>query len=107
MRRKDRILKVLRDAERDFRLSPSRRIHNSSGLCLYVTQHPLIKMLSFKTEMFYKREIFGEMYTDKYQFTDNFNQEIAWKNKIPGYNFERADWCKEQIKLRSEHETQR
>ena len=101
MKHKDKILIILRDAERDFRLPPKRSINNGSGLCLYVTQHPLIKMLSFKTKISYKKEIFGEMYTDAYQFTNGYNQEGAWKNKTPGYNFERADWCKEQIKLRS------
>ena len=104
MKRKDRILKILRDAERDFRLPPDIEIHNGAGLCYYISCHLLIKSFSFKTKISYKKEIFGKMDTDIYQFTDTKRQDTAWNRKIPGYNFERADWCKEQIKYRSEYE---
>jgi len=94
MKRIDKIIKILKDAKRDFRLRPNIDKNNHEGLCHYIDYHPLLKPLTKKTKNWYIKTILKDINCNSYCFTNGVNQLEAWSSKIPGYKTERADWCK-------------
>ena len=97
MKKIDKIIKILKDGERDFRLKPDRFKYNHGGLCFYIRRHPLLKSLKRKTQNWYVNTILKDMDNNHYHFTNTSCQEVAWFFKICGYNTERADWCKARL----------
>ena len=53
MKRIDKIIKILKDAERDFRLEPDIDKQNHLGLCFYIYYHPLLESLTERTRNWY------------------------------------------------------
>jgi len=98
MKRIDKIIKILKDAERDFRLKPYSLKYNHGGLCFYIRRHSLIKSLKRKTQNWYIDTILEGLDCSTYCFTEGTNQGTAWFFKIPGYKTERANWCKTKLK---------
>ena len=94
MKRIDKIQKILKDGERDFRLKPNNFKYNYDGLCFYIRQHSLIKSLKRKTQNWYVDTILEDLDCSTYCFTRGTNQGVAWFFKIPGYNTERSNWCR-------------
>ena len=99
MKRIDKIRKILKDGERDFRLRPDYTKHNQSGICWYIYHHPLLVSLTKKrTKIWYIKTILKDMDYSGFCFTDDTGQGTAWNFKKPGYNTERADWCALRLK---------
>ena len=98
MRRSERIDILLRDAEIAFRKEPKKAEHNHYGLCWFFLNHPLLFDFTFKSKRSYLDEIFGAVVWETYLFTQQLSQEKAWRDKVTGYNYERADWCEKQRK---------
>ena len=58
MKRVDKVIKILEDAERDFRLRPDIYKYNQNGLCHYINYHPLLKSLTKKNKrLVYKNHL--------------------------------------------------
>jgi len=96
MTRKERAIAILKDAEKDFRLEPDTELKNNMGLCYYVRKHPLCENL--KPESIDKLlDIIGIRRTI-FLLTGSAPQWYAWRSKHKGYNYERADFCKDKIK---------
>jgi len=94
MKKIDKIIKILKDAERDFRLKPDFDRYNRAGICCYIYCHPLLISSNRKTRNWYVKTILKDMDCSDFCFTNDVSQLEAWSSKIPGYNTERADWCK-------------
>ena len=94
MKRIDKIIKILEDAEKDFRLPPDFDKYTRGGLCSYIHCHPLLKSFKRKTKNWYIKTILKNMDCSDFCFTNGRSQWEAWIHKTPGYNTERADWCK-------------
>lgn len=103
MTRKERAIAILTNAERDFRLKPDTELKNNMGLCYYVRKHPLcenIKLVSFVKVLDIigiNLDIIG-INRKIFIFTKHAPQWYAWKRQYKGYNYERADFCKDKIK---------
>jgi len=96
MTRKERAVAILKDAEKDFRLEPDTELKNGMGLCYYVRKHPLCE--NIKLESFVKvLDIIG-INRKIFIFTIHAPQWYAWKKGYKGYNYERADFCRDKIK---------
>ena len=95
MKRIDRAIKILKDAERDFRLPPTPKLHNHSGLCLYIMRHSLLQNMPFETMGKYFKLILENKDTNYYTFAEGFDQGSAWGGPL---SMERANWCKKRIK---------
>ena len=87
---------ILNDAKRDFRLKPDTKLKNNMGICLYVRKHPLCENLKFES-IDKLLDIIGVRRTI-FLFTGSTSQSYAWNHRIKGYNYERADFCKDKIK---------
>jgi len=94
MKRIDKIIKILKDGERDFRLKPDYTKHNQSGICWYIYHHPLLISLTKRTKIWYIKTILKDMNCNDYCFTEGSGQGTAWTLKIPRYNTERSNWCR-------------
>jgi len=94
MKRIDKVIRILEDAERDFRLPPDFDRYNRAGICCYIYWHPSLKFLERKAQDWYVKTILKDMDCSDFCFTNGVSQLEAWSSKIPGYNTERADWCK-------------
>jgi len=94
MKRIDKVIRILEDAERDFRLEPNDDRNNQSGICRYIRWHPLLVSLTERTQNWYRDTILESLDCSTYWFMGGLSQEAAWNFKEPGYNTERADWCK-------------
>jgi len=97
MKRIDKIIKILEDAEKDFRLVPDYRKYNQSGICWYIRCHPLLKFLTKRTKDWYVKAILKNMNYSPFCFTDGVGQGGAWFLKKHGYKTERANWCKARL----------
>jgi len=94
MKRIDKIRKILKDGERDFRLEPNYRKHNHSGICHYIRKHPLLESVTKRTQEWYVKTILENPNHNTYCFTKGSSQDTAWFFEIPGYDTERANWCR-------------
>jgi len=94
MKKIDKIIKILEDGEKDFKLKPNVNRKNYLGLCFYICCHPLMTSLTQRTKTWYIKTILKDMKYSSFCFTKNSSQTSAWTLRIPRYNTERADWCK-------------
>jgi hypothetical protein len=96
MTRNERAIAILNYAERDFRLKPTTKLNNKLGLCYYVEEHPLCENLKLESI----KKLLGIIGINStiFIFTRYSAQSYAWKRKYKGYNYERADFCKDKIK---------
>jgi len=93
-----KIIKILEDAERDFRKPPNVMIDNHSGLCFYIRSHKLIKHYSNFDKTEYIKKILGDYYSENsYTFCDNNSQDKVWRKNYPDMKYERAAWCKKRL----------
>jgi len=97
MKRIDKIIKILKDGERDFRLKPDIDKHNQNGLCHYINYHPLLKSLTKKTKNWYIKTILKDIDYNNFCFTDGMGQSGAWFLEKLGYKTERSNWCKARL----------
>jgi|APSaa5957512622_1039677.scaffolds.fasta_scaffold100887_2 hypothetical protein len=94
-----KIVKLLKAAEKAFRLPPSLLEMNYLGLCDYLDKHPLIIGLTEKRRKEYLKEILGEKYK-RHTFTFCESHSQKWVYKVYGglKKFKRADFCLERLK---------
>ena len=95
MRKEERAIKILTDAEKVFREPPELFKYNTNGLCYYINWH--LRFFTPNTKQKYIELIFGDKNWGGYLFTENRTQKMAWDHKIPGYNTDRADFCRKRI----------
>jgi len=94
---KKKIIQILKDAERDFRLEPDDDLNNSLGLCDYIEQHKTMRNISEERFESYLTEILGNKKSkDTFTFCHGYSQRFAYSENLGKYD--RADWCKERIK---------
>jgi len=98
MNRINKIIKILKDGERDFKLEPDRAKNNYEGLCFYIRCHQLLAFSTERTKKLYIKTILKDMDDNHYHFTNTSSQEVAWFFKVPGYKTERANWCSLELK---------
>jgi hypothetical protein len=93
-----KIVKLLKAAEKAFRLPPS-LLEMNYGLCYYIRNHPAIVELKEKRKTEYLKEILGGHYSDKdFTFCKGHSQEYVWHFSTKLKKFERADFCAERLK---------
>jgi len=98
MKKIDKIIKILKDAEQDFRLKPDFDRRNHLGLCCYIRYHPLLVFVTKETSDWYIKTILKDINYHHYHFNNSLSQADAWYLKKYGYNTERANWCALRLK---------
>jgi len=103
------VIKLLTDAERDFRLKPDNKLRNYDGLCYYIAHHPefrdFLGLASVNFNSNYMRirlirSILREKYGSTYTFGNQdqpsreCTQKAMWKT---GGRYSRANWCAKRI----------
>ena len=82
------IYKILEQAERDFKLLPSEKLHNECGLCNYFNMHGICP-----TD---RKYILGDKYSNVYEFANGVSQlelkQIINEELSPLF-YERSNWC--------------
>jgi len=93
-----KIIKILEDAERDFRKRPNTMINNYLGLCYYIKMHELIKDHDYSDKMAYlKKVLWNHFSIDYYIFCNGESQFMIWSKNLEALKYERADWAAEQL----------
>ena len=96
MNKKERMIIMLKDAVRDFKLEPDYDIQNESGLCWYFEMHEL-NQDQYKISL--EESILGEYYSAlSYSFCDGWSQEDLYDEGLEDYYYERAKWCEQRLK---------
>jgi len=103
------VIKLLTDAERDFRLKPDNKLKNYDGLCFYIAHHAefvaYIHCYTVNDDKSYVlgkflRHILKEKYSNTYTFGNSSRssnyciQSYMWKT---GGRYSRANWCAKRI----------
>lgn len=92
MKRIERLIKVLEDAERDFRKPPESDLENLSGLCRYMRVHILLVNFPSDTILEYFKMAMPNQYYGYYFLATDAQEEI-WETPE---KYNRANYCKKR-----------
>jgi len=94
MTRKERILLILEDAVKKFQLPVNDELFNSTGICNFAYNHPLLAEMPGTLRIDYIDSILSDGLDRSFYFWDP--QHSMSLNEVNFY--QRSNWCKKRIK---------
>ena len=95
MKRINKIIIILEEAEKLFRLRPSKENHTDWSLCNFIWEHRF-SGITDKTKVSYQEQILIGINRKHFVLGGAMVQDASWEH--PAWKYDRANWCLNRIK---------